>query len=101
MYINTQRYLKASHYSSKFHQYFVDAQNYASTNLNFKLVIDIDTKSVSSNDSHTNEHADQLSLVSKQSEKSTKNNSFFNPLPMLRLDLEDEISQYSTLSTTL
>ena len=68
-----QHYLKASNLSSKFHQYFFGAQIDTSTNLNSKLETNIDNKSVSSNDSHSNEHPVQSLLVSKRSNRSTSN----------------------------
>ena len=42
------------------------------------MEINIDNKSVSSNDSHSKTHSDQLPLVSKKLHISTSNNSIFN-----------------------
>ena len=60
-----EHYQKASNPSSKFHQYFVSAQNFAAPNPNSNVEINIANKNVSYNNSNTNKQSDQLPLGSK------------------------------------
>ena len=53
-----EHYQRASNPSSKVHEHFDSAQNFASPNLDSKLNIDIDNNSVSSNDLYIKEHSD-------------------------------------------
>ena len=60
-----EHYQKASNPSSKFHQYFVGAQNFAAPNPDSNLEINIAHKNVSYNNANTIKQSDQLPLGSE------------------------------------